>query len=183
MERNPVAVGGAALLLGGAMLLVAGCGFKPLYGDRGVRGASVKADTAQVAIAPIADRSGQILRNELIDRLTPQGQPSEPAYSLTVVYQENKVPLGIRVDETATRANMNLTARFTLHDRRQGVTVYSGASQAQVSYNIVDADFATIVAERDARQRGIILLADGIALRLGLYFNRLKTLKRTAAKP
>lgn len=178
MKRTLVAAAGLGL-----STALSACGFQPLYGDRGVTGSSVRSEMSEVAIAPISDRAGQMLRNELLDRLTPQGQPASPRYRLVVRYQEDKNPLGIRVDETATRANMNMIAHFVLKDTEAGVPVYNGNTRAQVSYNIVSQDYGTIAAERDARERGVVLLAEAISLRVALYFNRLKTLKRTAKRP
>ncbi len=175
-------VPGLALAL--AATAVTACGFKPLYGTRGVQGASVQADMSGIQIEQISNRSGQILRNRLIDKMTPGGQPSEAAYRLTVRLTENKVPLGIRKDETATRANMIQTAFYTLQEMSSNVVVDRGTVQSTTSYNIVDSDFGTIMAERDARTRGVDQLAESITLRVALYFNRRETLtKRAPAQP
>ena len=90
------------------------------------------------------------------------------------------MPLGIRKDETATRANMNQSAEYSLRDLTSHVIVDRGNVQATTSYNIVSSDFGTISAERDARVRGLEILADAITLRVALYFNRRETLTRKA---
>lgn len=159
------------------------CGFRPLYGDRGVQSGSVKADMSGVRIEPISNRAGQILRNRLIDQMTPAGQPTEAAYRLTIRLTENKVPLGIRKDETATRANMIQTAFYTLQEMATNVVVDRGTVQSTTSYNIVNSDFGTIMAERDARTRGVDQIADSVTLRVALYFNRRETLTRKSDTP
>jgi LPS-assembly lipoprotein len=113
--------------------------------------------------------------------MTPAGQPASPTYQLTVTLHEAKVPLGIRKDETATRANMIQTAEYFLRDLTSHVVVNRGTVQATTSYNIVNSDFGTISAERDARVRGIEIVAEAITLRVALYFNRRGTLTRKAA--
>ncbi len=170
-----------ALTLAGAT--VAACGFRPLYGDKGVQTGSVQADLSGVEISQISNRAGQILRNRLVDKMTPRGQPTEPSYRLIVRLSENKVPLGIRKDETATRANMIQTAFYTLHELNANVVVDRGTVQSTTSYNIVNSDFGTIMAERDARTRGIEQIADAVTLRVALYFNRRETLTKKSDTP
>lgn len=169
-----------ALALAVATTIVAGCGFRPLYGTQGVHNQSVQADMSGVAIQPISNRSGQLLRNRLLDKMTPAGQPTAPTYQLTVDLHESKVPLGIRKDETATRANMNQTATYILVDLTSHVIADRGSVQATTSYDIVNSDFGTISAERDARARGINILAEEITLRVALYFNRRGALTKKA---
>ena len=168
-------------LTAGFLIILAGalgsCGFQPLYAER-PGGRSVSSDLSEVRIAPISDRAGQMLRNELIDRLNPSGEPNPGKYTLIVTLSVSKQELGIRKDETATRANMLLSATFRLVEAESGAIVYRSGSSATTSYNIVESDYGTISAERDARQRGLILLADGIAIRVSAYFNRLRQLRR-----
>jgi LPS-assembly lipoprotein len=175
-----------ALAVALAATMVSACGFRPLYGNRGARTGPVQADMTTVQISQISNRSGQILRNRLLDKMTPGGQPTQPSFRLTIKLDENKVPLGIRKDETATRANMIQTAQYALVDVTNGVAVDTGSAQSTTSYNVLDSDFGTIMSERDARRRGIELLAESITLRVALYFNRRETLttkKRAATVP
>ncbi len=155
---------------------LAGCGFRPLYGERD--GGSVARDIATVRIAPIADRIGQMLRNELLDRLNPAGEPADPRYALEVRLAVSRQELGLRKDETATRANLRFRSRFRLREAASGAIVYSGRTASVTSFNIVESEYATISAERAARRRGTLLVADSIALRLAAYFNRLRKLRR-----
>jgi LPS-assembly lipoprotein len=166
----------AVALLSAAGLGASGCGFKPLYGDSGAVGApGVQSSLQQVAIAPIQTRTGQILRNFLIDRMSPRGQPGGGAgYSLTIRLAIQKQELGIRRDETATRANLIMTAIYRLTEQSSGATVFQALSRSVTSYNILDNEFSTVMAERDARSRGAEQLADDITTRVALYFNRTK---------
>ncbi len=52
----------------------------------------------------------------------------------------------------ATRANVEVTATYTLIDDPTGNSVLSGNSRAVSSFNILDNDFSTYVASGDARQ-------------------------------
>jgi LPS-assembly lipoprotein len=151
----------AVALLSAAGLGASGCGFKPLYGDSGAVGApGVQSSLQQVAIAPIQTRSGQ-----------PGGGAG---YSLTIRLAIQKQELGIRRDETATRANLIMTAIYRLTEQSSGATVFQALSRSVTSYNILDNEFSTVMAERDARSRGAEQLADDITTRVALYFNRTK---------
>lgn len=143
------------------------CGFQPVYGGR----APVRAEMAAVTIDFIADRPGQMLRNELLDRLVPFGATATPRYVLAVELEESRQNLAIRRDDTATRANLILTANFTLSERATDEVVLQGRSRSFNSYNISTFEFATLSAETDARRRAARALAEDIANRLALYFD------------
>src|SRR3990170_4951749 len=98
-----------------ALLIVSACGFRPLYGG-GEGAGAVRTELAAIRIRPIADRTGQLLYNELRDRLNPGGQPADPRYVLTVELQGASEAVALRGDETPTRTNLTLTASYTLTD-------------------------------------------------------------------
>jgi LPS-assembly lipoprotein len=127
---------------------------------------------AAIQISPLPDRTGQQMHNLLRDRLNPTGQPRKPVYSLGLRLSESRKQLGIRKDETATRANLKLAVRFTLSSAQTGSLLYSGFVNSVSSYNILSSPFATGFSEADARARALRELADGIRTRLGIYFSR-----------
>lgn len=158
-----------ALLVVAALL--SACGFRPLYGQRAA--GEVSADLSQVRIDLISDRSGQILHNYLRDRMNPGGQPADPTHRLSVTLTEDFDTLGIRKDETATRANFRASASYQLIELGDlNETVMDDRTQTITSYNIVESEFATISARDDARERALRLLADKIAAQVALHFNR-----------
>jgi hypothetical protein len=85
-----------------ALVLLAGCGFQPLYGTT-VSGSGATEKLGQIRIDPIPDRIGQQIRNFLLDRLNPYGQPARPVFRLIVKPTVSSTDLGIERDETATR--------------------------------------------------------------------------------
>lgn len=130
------------------------------------------SDLAATKVDLIEDRIGQQLRNTLVEEITPGGAPRSPRYLLEVKLQENKSTLAIRLDETTSRAVLELHATFTLRRTNDGQVLYDGLSRATTSYNVVNSDFATVNAEADARRRAIRVLGDDIKLRLASYFNK-----------
>jgi|TARA_B100000315_G_scaffold238080_1_gene255504 LPS-assembly lipoprotein len=147
--------------------LIAGCGFKPLYGDR--TASSVTDELAKIKVLTIKDRLGQKLHNLLLDRLSPKGRPTHPLYTLSVQAVVNKQELGLKFTEVTTRAKLTLQTNFNLDDAATGVTLLKGTARSVNSYNIVDSDFATLSAESNATDRAIREVSDAIKIRLSLF--------------
>jgi LPS-assembly lipoprotein len=144
------------------------------------KGRSIRVDAAlnEIHIKPIKDRSGQQLHNHLLDQLNPRGAPANPRYMLVVAVSVRKAELNIERDETATRAKLSLSASFALHSGTDNVVVFSGSSQSTNSFNIVDSEFATLSAEKDAIDRAARMVSEDIKTRLGLYLNRIGDTQR-----
>lgn len=157
-----------------ALLALAGCGFRPLYGEDSAVG---KANLSGVRVAPIQDtpdatghsvstaRAAQQLRNSLVDRVSSGDQRTPAQYELRVVLNETKTTvIGIRTDETATRATLIMSASYALIRFDGGGAILSGNTRSDVSYNILRNQFATLSAENDARKQAVQQISDTIAL-------------------
>ncbi len=166
MKRRLGLFGGLAVTLA-----LSGCGFEPLYGRTDAnRPSPVAAELASIRVAPIADRRGQIMRNSLEERLTPQGEPASPGYSLIVRLDERIDKLVFRRDASPTLANLTLTAHYQLHAANSEAAATSGTARMVNSFNISGENFATLAAEDDARERAVRELANEVALRLAAHF-------------
>jgi len=152
-------------------VVVAGCGFQPMYGKL-PGSADTDEALSRIAIQPIPERFGQLLRIELGKRLNPRGVEITPAYTLSVKVNENKQNLAVRKDDTATRANLIIQAEFLLGDVRTKEVVFTGKVRSINSYDILDAQFATLSAENDARRRAARDLANEIGSRVGVFLTR-----------
>jgi LPS-assembly lipoprotein len=159
-----------AAVLAAALLTLAGCGFRPLYS--GAVGGADAGLLGQIQVATIPDRGGQILRNYLLDRLNPRGQPDVPRYRLETVVNERLQKLAFTTEDTATRANLQMTARYTLRDLQNNAIVFKNVSRIVASYNILRSTFATQSAESDARRRGSRELADDMKLKLAAFLGK-----------
>ena len=159
------------VLLATCLIGLAGCGFRPLYGETEFLG-EASTHLARIEVESIPDRSGQIMRNYLLERLNAGGRPDRPLYRLEVTLSEVEQELGILKDDTATRANLRITAVMVLRPadasnellRRQLLTI--------TSFNILEDEFATISSERDARDRALRQLSEDVRTQLALYFQR-----------
>jgi LPS-assembly lipoprotein len=167
-EFRPAAL--AALVAAAAAL--GACGFQPLYGDNGARNAS--AELAAVHINTIPDRNGQMLHNFLLDRINAQGRPSDPRYVLDIRLTESKASLGIIKDSSSTLAQIASVANYTLRDLKANKVLQSGRSRSVTSYNIVQSDFATLAAEKDARERTLRELSEDITTKVAVFLSARK---------
>ena len=153
-------LGAVALLLGLALLGPAGCGFTPMYAKGGGDKGGVSVDLAAVRIGPIKDRLGQQLRNALVQRLTPQGEPGDYRYTLLVQLTESASDLGYRRDSFATLGNLTMVATIGLQG--DGVGILAGTATTVVSFDYLGPRYASVATERDAEDRAVTQLADDI---------------------
>ena len=161
-----------------AVLLTA-CGFEPLYVQKqhnerwffgGKFDTSISQEMSQVKVEPIADRFGQQVRNQLLDLLTPKGQPAKPKYRLYVmltgkdIYQQ-----AMRRDITATSERVVYHVDYRLIEDNKEVG--SGSSVAHNSYDILANPYSTTMAQKKTETDAAKIIANDIALRLGAYFH------------
>jgi len=163
---------GKGLLFALSLLLLAACGFEPMYGERGGAPSPAVQGMAETRIALIPDRAGQELRNHLLDRLTPLGQPARPNYELLVSLGERLDNLGIARDDSATFGRLTVTASFTLREIASGRPVFAGQSKWTNGFTKVTSHFANLANEADARSRALREIGEDIRQQLGVYFSK-----------
>ena len=149
-----------------------GCGFQPLYRHAGTHNSSVVSHLAAVSISPIPDRQGQILRNALLDRLTPYGSPKRALYRLDIALDGDRSDLVILRDATSTFAKVGMQARFLLTDLASGQPLTRGKSESTTIFNIVESEFANLNADAAARERAVRQISEEIHLKLGAFFKK-----------
>jgi LPS-assembly lipoprotein len=159
-----------SLALGLCALVLAGCGFRPLYG--GGRDSAAAKEMAGIRIEPIADRIGQQLHNHLLDLLNPRGRGADPQYVLRVRLKGSTEGLAVAKSELATRANYSLVARYQLLGKGGGQTIFKGTEKVVSSYNILTSDFATLIAEKDAKARAVNEIGQDIRTQLAVFFDQ-----------
>ena len=172
-------ISGVAVIL---LLALGGCGFQPLYGNRSPDAVRAEEGLARVSVGVIADRTGQMLRNELDVRLDPNNQNLPPLYNLSVTLTESIASLAVRRDASATRANLTLTAQYSLKLSSSGEAIYSGTVRSLNSYDILGAEneVSNLTARGEARRRAARDLADQIALRIALALENKTAASRSA---
>jgi len=158
----------------GSALLLAGCGFHPLYADHARSG--FDADLASIKVSSIADRQGQVLAIALRDGLNPRGARVETRYTLDVKVTSGVEDLGLRPDGTASRREVTMTAKFTLKDAKKPnddkAIVLQGTTHSVSSFDVLADNYATVVAEHSAEERTVQDIGDDILTRLQLYVSK-----------
>lgn len=154
-------------VLAAAVLVLAGCGFRPMHADSADTGAATQ--TARVEVLRIPDRNGQILRNFLIDRFVPGSGEAKTVYKLSSEVDAQEQNLGTQLDATTTRARLTVTARFKLTG---GGAQKEFSSRVVASYSTSESDYATLVAEQSATERALREIADDIARQITLYLQQ-----------
>lgn len=151
-----------------ALLAVAltGCGLQPMYAGGG--SGQVARGLAAVDIAPIAGRSGWLVRNALRDKLAQSGEDAAVRYRLDVVLDDQLEGLGLLTDDTIGRERRTLRARYQLVDVSSGEIMLDATAGSDAGIDVVSSEFATIAAEEAALERLAVEVADQIATRLAL---------------
>ena len=150
-------------------IFLSACGFQPLYGENPVSAPAIEA-LANIEIAPIPDRLGQIVKNHLEDKLTPLGPSAAPRYVLEVTLTKEIEGFGFRPDESITRENLRLEAAYRLIRSDNNQPVLEGSARSNMAYDVVRSDFANLSAREDAERRTAEQLVNIITNRLSLYF-------------
>lgn len=158
----------ALVVAAAAVLALAGCGFRPMYG--GDDGAAVRTELEAIAVETPRDRLGQIMRNELLDVLRAADSRADPRYRLVVALRQSSDALAIQLDSTITRYNLRLDARFELRDRKDDALLYRNRVRRVASYNVRRAPYSTLIAEQDAERRAAVEVAKEISTLLSAYF-------------
>ncbi|MDX2224704.1 MAG: hypothetical protein SFV21_18265 [Rhodospirillaceae bacterium] len=175
IERRSVVAAAVALV---GCPLVAGCGFRPVYGRGGAAASTdVRAALAAVRIQPLSDRTGMRLGQVLREKLQTAGVRS--SFELQVRLSQQTQELGVRRDSTTSRANLVFAADIALFEN--GERVFVDAVQSIVSYNILDDQYATVASQADAVDRALVQVGEEIRTRLAIYFDR-RLRPRTAAR-
>lgn len=160
-------------IIAGLILTAAACGFQPLYTAKQTAQnpeASAGFDLARIQVGTIPNREGQLLRQFLVSRLNPVGEPRIPQYRLDVSLSESKKDLGIQRDTSVTFARLEVTAQYRIRDVETDQTLFQDSARSLNSYNVVESPYATQVAEQNARERAMEEIAESIRFRLASFF-------------
>lgn len=159
--------------------ILTACGFRPVYGPMGSdKDAQAATALAEISVAIIPERTGQLLRLALQERFERAGLAAAHLYDLSVAFSIASEPLGIEQNSTATYARLVGTATYTLVSQDPGrATVTSGSARAVDGFNLYDQQYFAADQETDAVERRMAqAVADQIALQLASFFA-----KRSAA--
>lgn len=152
-----------------ALLLLTGCGLRPLYAGGG--SGAVASTLNSVEVAAIEGRAGWLMTGALRDRFGVGGSGGgTPRYRLEVRLDDQITGLGIRRDDAVTRERRTLRARFQLVEISNGAVVVDATAGSDAGIDVVgSSEYATIAAENTALERLSTIVADEIVARVALY--------------
>jgi LPS-assembly lipoprotein len=145
-------------------LSLGGC-FQPLYSEAAHPG--LVADLQAIEVAPIKERIGHYLGDDLISSFNGTGSTPSAKYRLTVtVAQKVDTPTVESQVNAADAATVIGTAKFSLVQIDGEKLVFQGEATTAAVYDRTLQGFANLRAERDAEIRLARALADEISLRV-----------------
>jgi LPS-assembly lipoprotein len=153
-----------------ACAALSACGFHSVYGGHGADGSPVADQLNSVAIDPIPDRPGQLLRNDLIDTMYVKGRPMQPQYHLTVKLRTAEESLGTLANATSTRSALHAYGDYSLKDL-SGKELTKGSVQSTTTYDLLNSMYSTQVSHDSAIERTVNEVGQQITNRVGLYFS------------
>jgi LPS-assembly lipoprotein len=173
-----------------AALILAGCGWRPLYERPGPSPTSggVSTELAKISIDPVVpqssldpltgssdplydSRAAQLLQNYLKDALNPYGPPSSSLYHLAIQLKQKTRAATSLGNGQATREDLIMTAEYQLNDEK-GQPVLTDLANIVSSYDILREPFADLSSRRDAQQRAAQELAQAIQTRLAVFLKK-----------
>jgi LPS-assembly lipoprotein len=164
-----------SLLVLGSAGVLAGCGFQPVYMPTASgRAGPAQRELAAINIDLIPDRPGQLLRQNLQERLASDSGGTPQRYDLAVTFTISGEGIGVLNDNAATRVRLIGSARWTLKARDSAQTqITSGTARAMDAFNVLDQQyFAADIDNEQVDKRLASALADQIAMQLAVYFRR-----------
>jgi LPS-assembly lipoprotein len=164
----------AALLPAGLAIALSACGFHPMYAPQANGGPAI----GPIVIEQVNGKAGHVFKAELEKLLDVERGPGAPNV-LKVTMTETVTGLGFRIDESASRSDLQLSANYVLYDPA-GKELVRGAATSTASYDIVASAYGEIASQDDARERAAETLAERLRAELAL---RLSQKRAQAANP
>lgn len=137
-------------------LLLAACGFRPLYatpkgGGTGLTQMALLSVEAPEAIGDVVNRA--------FERRIRGGDDAR--YDLSVKATEQAERLAVQIDASVTRYNYRLVGDYTLVERATGKR-YRGNVISIASFNVVNSQYSTLYAEEQAKEKAAAQLVEDI---------------------
>lgn len=156
-------------------LALTACGFKPLHAtsQTGINLSDV--GVVMASIQDVQDReAGYYIQQRLLDRT---GNPDNAKHVVTITPSVRRTRLGVTNNDVASRYDINLTAKYTLTDRKTGKVLDNGQVRAVSTFGAPDDAFGLIAADTNGTKQGAQELADRLLLELATYYSQEKARK------
>ena len=150
-------------------LCLSACEIRPLYGPT-TMGVPLEDELKAIEIAPIPDRIGHYVRNELIFAFNGTGSDTTPArYRLEVKLKERvQSPIVDTVTGRATSATVFMDAEYKLTALATHKEVASGVLMQIASYDKFSNRLSNVRAARDGEIRDAKTIAEQLRLKISM---------------
>ncbi len=152
------------------LALLPGCQLQPVYSASS--GAALAGLLGGVEVPPIPERTGFLVRDQLVARLDAGRAGTTPRYRLNVVLDDRIEGFGVRGDNSIVRERRTLRARYALIDLESGRPVLEAVAGADAGIDVVSSEYAVVAAEVTASERLAEAIADQIVGRLAIFARR-----------
>ena len=142
------------------------CGYEPIYS----KNANTNKELLSISVQNIKNRPGQILRNSLLNQLNPERERVITKYRLIVEISESKSSLAYRKDMSATRTDLEVTVNYLLKDIKNGQILLKQDVKSISSFDVVESVYATLIAEKDVREKNLKVISNDIYTNLVIFF-------------
>jgi LPS-assembly lipoprotein len=156
-------------MLGAGTVLLAGCGFQPLYGPT-ASGEDLAEVMKSVDVSTVPGRVGQRIRNELIFRTTGGGYAADkPKYRLDIAIKESVMFTLVNQRGDPQGSIYQLYSEFKLVRLSDNKVVVDAHTNGRAAYDKVESVFNDIRAKRDAEDRASRTVSEAIRTRIAAY--------------
>ena len=142
------------------------CGYEPIYS----KNANTNKELLSISVKNIKNRPGQILRNTLLNQLNPKRERVITKYRLIVEISESRTDLAYRKDMSSTRTDLEITANYLLKDIKNGEILLKQDVKSISSFDVVESVYATLIAEKDVREKNLKVISNDIYTNLVIFF-------------
>ena len=151
-----------------AFFMFSSCGYEAIYS----KNINTNKELLSISIKNIKNRPGQILRNTLLNQLNPERERVITKYRLIIEISESSTSLGYRRDRSATRTDLEVTAKYLLKNVKNDEIILKEDVKSISSFDVVESVYATLVAEKDAREKSLKIISDNIYTNLVIFFKK-----------
>jgi LPS-assembly lipoprotein len=155
-----------AVLSATCLCILQGCGFEPLLA---AHSGKPNDQIASIQVASIEGRTGQVLRNDLIESLTPRGEPDRADYTLVIRIEEPRQNLAFQRNNSISFVAYGVTAYWSLVDNN-GKTVLSSTSSSSQQYAVSNSQYATAVSASNTRDLVATEITQDVRNQLAQFF-------------
>ncbi|MDI2091547.1 LPS assembly lipoprotein LptE [Commensalibacter oyaizuii] len=167
----------------GIGIFLAGCGFKPLYGDSA--NLDVSDELKKIYVPVLNDRYGQLVRQSLQQNLAGSGPEDPKTYQLDVSPGLSEEAIDIHYDNSSGRARMIGTAHWVLKTISiDPVVLAQGDAQVMDGYTITyEQYFAQSLNDETAQARVAQNLANEVTQQIATWFRNNEAYQTRPKKP